>query len=245
MPRYKDIVGEVFGRLTVIEPTDQRSKDNSMIWKCKCECGNITLCNTKNLRSGNTKSCGCLHREMVSKKFRKDITGQHFGKLTALNPTEERVHHCVVWNCLCDCGNYKQVATDQLISGNVKSCGCLRSQGNQKIMSLLQDLGLNFIAEYFVIIDKIRYAYDFAICVDNKVVCLIEYDGILHFEQDIHHGWNTTDNWEKTHKNDLIKNGYAEVSDLPLIRIPYTEYNKLTKSYLLERIKELCTLDIL
>ena len=238
MARYKDIVGERFGRLVVINITDLRDKEGSVIWQCQCDCGNIITCSTKKLRSGNTKSCGCLHKEIISKQFSKDITGQRFGNLIAINPTDARVHGSVVWNCLCDCGNYKQVPTDRLVNGNTKSCGCLRSQGNQKITSLLQELNYNFVTEYFVVINSIRYAYDFALLIDNKITCFIEYDGILHFQQDTHHGWNNDDNWERTHTNDLIKNEYAKNNNIPLIRIPYTEYEYLTCEYLKERIKQ-------
>jgi len=39
-----------------------------------------------------------------------DLTGQRFGKLVAIEPTEKRVSKSVVWKCLCDCGNYHEVS---------------------------------------------------------------------------------------------------------------------------------------
>lgn len=57
----KDIKGQKFGRLMVIEYLG-KSK-----WKCKCECGNIKNIDGRDLRSGHTKSCGCLHSEIISK----------------------------------------------------------------------------------------------------------------------------------------------------------------------------------
>ena len=49
-----------------------------------------------------------------------DLTGQRFGRLTVLERTELK------WLCKCDCGNKKIVAGGHLVSGDTKSCGCLR-----------------------------------------------------------------------------------------------------------------------
>lgn len=55
-----------------------------------------------------------------------DLTRQRFGKLTALTPTNRRVRRAVVWRCQCDCGNFTEVSSGSLRSGNTKSCGCFR-----------------------------------------------------------------------------------------------------------------------
>lgn len=56
---HQDLTGMVFGKLSVIKETDMRGADGSVMWQCKCSCGNITNVTTTNLKSGNTKSCGC------------------------------------------------------------------------------------------------------------------------------------------------------------------------------------------
>ena len=53
------LVGQKFGRLTAIEPTDKRQGSN-VVWKCKCDCGNTKFARAGSLTTGNTKSCGCL-----------------------------------------------------------------------------------------------------------------------------------------------------------------------------------------
>ena len=65
---YDDLIGKKIGRLTVLENTYKRNKDNRVLYKCQCECGNIVEVAGKYLKSGNTKSCGCLQRESVIKK---------------------------------------------------------------------------------------------------------------------------------------------------------------------------------
>ena len=57
----------------------------------------------------------------------KDLTGQRFGRLTAVEPDG----YCgkrIRWKCACDCGNTTSVGSDKLISGHTKSCGCLVSE---------------------------------------------------------------------------------------------------------------------
>ena len=58
-----DLTGERFGRLTVIE--FDRLQNHKTYWKCACDCGLTVVATGNNLRSGNTKSCGCLHKEKV------------------------------------------------------------------------------------------------------------------------------------------------------------------------------------
>lgn len=54
-----------------------------------------------------------------------DISGQKFGRLTALSALPDRKWGYVAWQCICDCGNRKDVTASQLLRGRVLSCGCL------------------------------------------------------------------------------------------------------------------------
>lgn len=65
-----DIRGQRFGRL-VAEEFVRVDPKRGVIWKCKCDCGNEIECPTKSLRSGHTKSCGCLKREEASNRKKK------------------------------------------------------------------------------------------------------------------------------------------------------------------------------
>lgn len=62
---FKDISGEKFGRLFVLEYAGNSEKGIAT-WKCLCDCGNIVIVNGDNLRSGNTKSCGCLRDDTIA-----------------------------------------------------------------------------------------------------------------------------------------------------------------------------------
>lgn len=54
-----------------------------------------------------------------------DLTGQRFGRLVVVKESEHRIKGNITWECLCDCGNRKDVIGKSLKSGNTKSCGCL------------------------------------------------------------------------------------------------------------------------
>lgn len=58
-----DITGQKYGRLTVIS-LSHSDKRGERFWLCKCECGKEITASGYKLRSGNTKSCGCLQKEM-------------------------------------------------------------------------------------------------------------------------------------------------------------------------------------
>jgi hypothetical protein len=66
MPRKIDVVGRVFGRLTVLCDKTVKSGERRRV-SCKCECGNVTSVDPRLLLQGDTKSCGCLQKEVVSK----------------------------------------------------------------------------------------------------------------------------------------------------------------------------------
>lgn len=126
LERNKDMVGMRFGRLTAIRPTGE-IKFDSMVWECLCDCGNTTFVVQKSLKSGQTKSCGCLRRE-ISYRSTVDLSlaRRRFGKLVALNPTDETRNGSAVWECKCDCGNMTRVPRINLINKSITSCGCIR-----------------------------------------------------------------------------------------------------------------------
>lgn len=68
--RKNNLQGKRYGRLLVLEKTDMR-KGRRIVWKCQCDCGNITYVPGSDLISGHTQSCGCLMVDTVTKMFTK------------------------------------------------------------------------------------------------------------------------------------------------------------------------------
>lgn len=82
MARFKDLTGQVFGKLTVIGISKkvQSGKRKRYYWQCKCECGNFKVVSSEHLKSGNTKSCGCLQKEMAQLRGYKSKIGERSRK---------------------------------------------------------------------------------------------------------------------------------------------------------------------
>lgn len=81
MTGFTRIQGERFFRLTAMEPLDNNFNSNTT-WKCQCACGNTWNVKAGHLKSGNTKSCGCLKRE-------KSTANGHANKTHGLTKTVE------------------------------------------------------------------------------------------------------------------------------------------------------------
>ena len=231
------IRGKKFGKLTPLYPTDKRTGNRSIIWHCKCDCGNECDVAAYSLVNGHTSSCGCLNKEQIRKigyHNKKDLTNQRFGKLTVMYDTKIRRQGNIVWHCKCDCGNEIDVREKCLIGGETQSCGCLTSShGILKIQELLIDNKISYITEKTF--NNCRFSetnalarYDFYLPEYN---ILIEFDGIQHFSPN--HFYGGEEEFEKRKSYDKYKNQYALEHGYTLIRIPYFDEDKINIDMLL------------
>ena len=65
---YVDLVGQRFGRLTVICEAGKAKNRGELLWHCECDCGGNATVLTSNLKRGNTKSCGCYEQELKEER---------------------------------------------------------------------------------------------------------------------------------------------------------------------------------
>lgn len=123
MGNFVDITGMEFGNWKVLRKSADRNSCGQVMWVCQCKCGAIKEVSGSSLRSGASKSCGCLHQESVS----ANLLGKKIGMLTILNDTGKRdgKGH-IIWHCKCDCGNYVEIRSSHLLDGQ-RSCGCLHA----------------------------------------------------------------------------------------------------------------------
>lgn len=126
---YEDLTGQVFGRLTVegLAPKPPGARKHGRHWLCRCSCGGTKITTKDQLECGKAKSCGCIRRE---RKEAGNLVGQVFSRLTVIEP---RIVECPSktqrrWLCRCECGKERVVSRTDLITGHVKSCGCLRRE---------------------------------------------------------------------------------------------------------------------
>lgn len=62
----------------------------------------------------------------------KDYTGQKFGRLTFIKPTEERSQRSIVWELVCDCSKLVYARGVDVVRGQTHSCGCLATELRQR-----------------------------------------------------------------------------------------------------------------
>ena len=99
MPKFQDLTGMKFGRLTVIERQGYLYK-NKIAWLCKCDCGNQKIISVDCLKRGTVKSCGCLHSEKWNEIIKTHGLSNHplynvwcSMKRRCNNPKVERYSH--------------------------------------------------------------------------------------------------------------------------------------------------------
>ena len=242
MAKTIDLTNQRFGKWLVLEKDLEKSKSHyGSYWVCKCDCGKISSIRGTALK-GN-KSSGCLSCS-IKRTHIKDEVGNKYGLLTVLELDEEKTdnhkwsnnRHSAFWKCQCDCGNICSILGVYLRNGDVKSCGCLgKSFGEHKIESILKENNFSFIRDKKYFTDLIIYnggmgIYDFILLDENqKPYRLIEFDGEQHFKETNYF----TRTLEENQKDDELKNLYAKQHNLPLVRIPYWEIEKINIDYIL------------
>lgn len=233
--------GDKFGKLTVIEEIPERDAKKRIHYKCKCECGNFSTPSASDLKAGHSTTCGKCTPFWDYIKY-NDLTNKKFGKLIAIEPILNKKDECYLnqsgrslfWLCKCECGNIIKVSANHLTQGRSKSCGCMmgkESQGEQEIREILELNNIKFKQEVtfdnLKAINKLRF--DFGIYDNyNNLLRLIEFDGKQHYENQ-----SFFQNLQYIKNNDIIKNEYCKNNNIPLVRIPYWEKEKITLEMLL------------
>lgn len=94
MPRRPDLIGVRFSRLLVISASTL--PNGGFGWRCRCDCGAEVIRAVGPLRSGNTKSCGCLHRQTV---IARNIARGRVDRPYRRWPTEHVIWRTMIARC--------------------------------------------------------------------------------------------------------------------------------------------------
>ena len=228
--KAENLIGQTFNYLTVIKRViDEQDR---VKWLCRCICGNEIIVRGDSLRSGHTKSCGCFQKKRVSEIASKNLIGQKFGKLIVKKRSQRKDSNGqYYWICDCDCGSKNiEISGHNLISRDTKSCGCVRSKGEEKIAKILTENNISFLREYCIKDYQMTTGgnprFDFAILDENNnVKYFVEYQGEQHY---IARGNIFTEEKVKIiQQRDKEKLEYCKKNNIPIIYIPYTIYDEI------------------
>lgn len=240
----KNLINQRFDKLVVKQLETINSR--GYLWKCLCDCGNIQYVNTSELISKVIHQCSRCAKIESGLSHRKNLAGKTIGLLTVLNPNEEITQQKykygdfhVWWNCQYKCGNIKAISSTNLIKNRVYSCGCLKSSGEYNLEQVLKEENISYQKEYSfpdLYGDSQHLRFDFAIFLNQQKLYLIECQGLQHsYVVDF---WGGQEKFNKQKRYDFLKKEYCENHNIPLIIIPYKDYNLITKDYLNKKIKE-------
>lgn len=250
MRKAIDLTGQKFGKWTVIKKSNKQTSSCNAYWVCQCECGVIKdVCGT-DLRRRKTTQCLHCYRstnnkipkitkeEITTKKkektkkssIKKNEIGNVYGELTVIKESNKK-GSATYWTCQCSCGNCIDVRIDNLTSGKTKSCGCIKSRGEQKIQQILEKNSIIFKREYSFQdlrgINNGLLRFDFALFDKNyNLIKVIEYQGRQHYK-------DIPKVWTDIREHDNLKRIYCEQHNIKLLEIPYTDFDIIDINYLL------------
>jgi len=142
-----DLTGKHFGELEVLNLAYHSA--NGPVWNCRCSCTKELPILGRDLKSGNTKSCGYIRAINLKGRYfgewevierAQDNIEIQVGDLLVTGSLNDRVTRSAYWKCRCSCGVIKDVNSGLLTGGQSKSCGCKRIE--ERIKTNLERYGV-------------------------------------------------------------------------------------------------------
>lgn len=146
--KSEDLSNMIFANWKALRK-DKKGKRGQQFYLCLCICGNERVVSGNSLKSGKSKSCGCLRKKLCDSGKRKinDLTGKTFGNLYVVKRVES-IKGQSVFLCECKCGNTKEIRGRSLLRKDTVSCGCLSESRVASELKQYFKLRYNAIPEY-------------------------------------------------------------------------------------------------
>ena len=213
---YNNLIVEGFYKLKDIKMSLQN--DLGVYWLCSCKlCGQKVIYPAKHIINNMVTDCGCKNRRF----FENYKIGDFIDDLQITDIIRIKGEG-TYWSVRCPfCSNNFVRLASNICKGHYKSCGCLRrSYGELLTLNILRKYNFNFKEQVsFEDLKNGTLRFDFLVEKDNKSF-LIEYDGLEHLSEKNQFG-GKIENFERIQYNDNLKNEYAKLKGIPLLRIPY------------------------
>ena len=156
--KRKDLTGQKFGHLTVVEMLYRYNGGRHTHCRCVCDCGNEHVISADKLQKRKNVSCGCMSNYYRIINNRTNEIGNKYGRLTIVD-IDYNIKPSVAI-CECNCGEIVRVSKADVVSGHTQSCGCLQSERasvvNEKDFS-------NIVSDAGVIIKRKAYKNSYGV----------------------------------------------------------------------------------
>ncbi|MGM1044895.1 MAG: hypothetical protein ACQEXX_01975 [Bacillota bacterium] len=159
----------------------------------------------------------------VFKKEVAEVVGNEYIVLSDYSSANEKIR---LLHCQCSKSFY-MTPSNFLRGQRCPRCNTFESKGENKVDIYLTKNSINFKRQFKIDGCKLsrHLPFDFCILENHETKCLIEYDGRMHYHSINHFGGENT--FKLIQKRDKIKNDYCIANNIPLIRIPYWDYNRI------------------
>ena len=155
------------------------TKDNLLEWRLNMETlgySPVTILNYVKYINRYLDFSGCSDIRFNKGRF-KDISGQRFGYLIAVEPVGQIKRGDIVWKCQCKCGNTIDLPATRLLLGNTQSCGCKYKEHLSRVNKYIDNTSLRQSLEERIESKRSRSGYTGVISKRNKWQAYINYKG--------------------------------------------------------------------
>lgn len=218
-----------FGNRCKVLDIENYTNENSTL-SFKCYCGEIFFRTLKSFKMNN-KECEKCSRSRISENQRLDFEDIKKEVMSSecllVSEKSDYTNQYSKLSFRCSCGNIFERSLCNFRRLEKKCSLCSSSRGEKEVARLLSEKNICFKQEYkFDDLNSEKgfsLRFDFAVFNDTgELISLIEYDGEFHYEALI-----SEQEFRKQKHHDNLKNKYCIKNNIPLIRIPYFEYENI------------------
>lgn len=202
-------------------PTSPFVKIHEKVSMLHRSCGNVyEVTPDKFLRGRRCPRCANEARRGTTEEFTKKVDTLTDGEYVVKGEYEGALKKIPMLHTFC--GNMYEVRPNEFLTGS-RCPNCRLSKGEKAVQDSLDFLGIDYIREHsFNSLGK--YRYDFYLPSERIA---IEYDGRQHFEAVSYFGGEEA--LERIRQSDAIKTAFCEHENIDLLRIPYTEFDRVSE----------------
>lgn len=191
------------------------------------ECGYIYNVRRGNfIRGQRCPRCFGSHKK-TTEEYKKEIYELEGDNYKVLGEYKGNKNKIKIKHSIKKCGYEYDVVPNSFLRGS-RCPKCASSRGEKYILRWLNRYNITHVhnkkySNKCKNINSLRF--DFQVYKEGNLLCMIEYDGEQHFELVNHFGGE--EGFKKRQHNDQIKNAFCKDNNIPLIRIPYWEFDNI------------------